>query len=173
MLLPLNAGGIQPARYAYDQADRLTELTTWRADEATIETDPTERPGGDTTTWEYHDATGLLTRKTWADGSHQDTTYSPLNLIAAKTTARGIATTYLQIAALDLTRNNVPALWYLHWDPNEQVATRPLSLRKNGVWYTYGNLINITEDVQRDSLSSATPANTTTKTSASSIPKGH
>ncbi len=46
---------------------------------------------------------------------------------------------YLQIAALDLTRSNAPALWYLHWDPTQPVATRPLSLRKNGTWYTYGH----------------------------------
>ena len=46
---------------------------------------------------------------------------------------------YLQIAALDLTRSNAPALWLLHWDPTQPVATRPLSLRKNGTWYTCGH----------------------------------
>ena len=46
---------------------------------------------------------------------------------------------YLQIVALDLTRSNAPALWLLHWDPTQPVATRPLSLRKNGTWYTYGH----------------------------------
>ena len=46
---------------------------------------------------------------------------------------------YLQIAALDLTRSNAPALWLLHWDPAQPIATRPLSIRKNGTWYTYGH----------------------------------
>ncbi|MBT9450126.1 DUF4329 domain-containing protein [Akkermansia glycaniphila] len=86
--------GIQPARYAYDEADRLTALTTWRADEENIETDPTERTDGDTTTWQYHDATGLLTRKTYADATHEDTEYNALNMLAQKTDARGIVSTY-------------------------------------------------------------------------------
>lgn len=45
---------------------------------------------------------------------------------------------YLQIACCDLTRNNHPALWYITWDPTQRVATRPLSIQKNGTWYTYG-----------------------------------
>ena len=59
---------------------------------------------------------------------------------------------YLQIAALDLTRSNAPALWYLHWDPIQPVATRPLSLRKNGTWYTYGHDLtkNVTELYKAD-----------------------
>ncbi|MBT9450020.1 hypothetical protein ICN84_08025 [Akkermansia glycaniphila] len=59
---------------------------------------------------------------------------------------------YLQIAALDLTRSNAPALWLLHWDPTQPVATRPLSLRKNGTWYTYGHDLtkNVTELYKAD-----------------------
>ena len=45
---------------------------------------------------------------------------------------------YLQIAALDLTRSNHPALWLITWDPTQPIATRPLSIRINGTWYTYG-----------------------------------
>ncbi|OCA03763.1 RHS repeat domain-containing protein [Akkermansia glycaniphila] len=59
---------------------------------------------------------------------------------------------YLQIAALDLTRSNAPALWLLHWDPTQPIATRPLSLRKNGTWYTYGHDLtkNVTELYKAD-----------------------
>ncbi|MBT9450107.1 RHS repeat-associated core domain-containing protein [Akkermansia glycaniphila] len=59
---------------------------------------------------------------------------------------------YLQIAALGLTRSNAPALWLLHWDPTQPVATRPLSLRKNGTWYTYGHDLtkNVTELYKAD-----------------------
>ncbi|MEG1995848.1 MAG: sugar-binding protein, partial [Bacilli bacterium] len=46
---------------------------------------------------------------------------------------------YLQIAALDLTRSTLNALWFTHWDPTEPIATRPLSIRKNATWYTYGH----------------------------------
>ena len=45
---------------------------------------------------------------------------------------------YLQIAALDLTRSNHPALWFITWDPTQPIATRPLSIRINGTWYSYG-----------------------------------
>ena len=45
---------------------------------------------------------------------------------------------YLQISALDLTRSNHPALWFITWDPTQPIATRPLSIRINGTWFTYG-----------------------------------
>ena len=45
---------------------------------------------------------------------------------------------YLQIACCDLTRSNHPALWFITWDPTQPIATRPLSIRINGTWYTYG-----------------------------------
>ena len=45
---------------------------------------------------------------------------------------------YLQIACIDLTRSHHPALWYITWDPTQQIATRPLALQKDGTWYTYG-----------------------------------
>lgn len=45
---------------------------------------------------------------------------------------------YLQIAACDLTSEGTPNLWHLLWDPTQPVATRPLAIQKDGVWYTYG-----------------------------------
>ena len=45
---------------------------------------------------------------------------------------------YLQIAAIDITRSNHPALWYITWDPSQSEATRPLAIRINGTWYAYG-----------------------------------
>ena len=45
---------------------------------------------------------------------------------------------YLQIAALDLTRSNHPALWLVTWDPSQPTATRPLAIQKDGTWFTYG-----------------------------------
>ena len=45
---------------------------------------------------------------------------------------------YLQIACIDLTRSHHPALWYITWDPTQNIATRLLALQKDGTWYTYG-----------------------------------
>ena len=84
---------IQPALFAYDDADRMTGLTTFRADAGDIVTDPTGRTDGDTTTWQYHDATGLLLKKTYADGTHEDTTYNAFNLKATLTDPRSTVTT--------------------------------------------------------------------------------
>ena len=47
---------------------------------------------------------------------------------------------YLQIAAYDLREGYAehPDLRFIIWDPTQEVATRPLAIRENGVWYTYG-----------------------------------
>ena len=47
---------------------------------------------------------------------------------------------YLQIAAYDLREGHAehPDLRFIFWDPTQSVATRPLAIRENGVWYTYG-----------------------------------
>lgn len=122
--------GIQPARFAYDQADRLIALTTWRADEGDIETDPSDRTDGDTTTWAYHDASGLVTRKTWADGSQEDMTYTPLNLIATKTDARGITAT----CTWDTAKGLCTKIEYSDGTPARQFT-----------WNHIGNLYRITD----------------------------
>ena len=52
---------------------------------------------------------------------------------------------YLQIACVDLTRTNHPALWLITWNPTQPVATRPLAIQKDGTWYTYG--LDLTKNV--------------------------
>ena len=85
---------IKPATFVYDEADRRISLTTYRADSETITTDPTERTDGDTTRWEYDEATGLEIKKIYADGSSIAKTYSSDNFVAQTTNARGIQHTY-------------------------------------------------------------------------------
>ena len=85
---------IQPLLFGYDEADRMTSLTTFREDAGDITADPTGRTDGDVTTWSYDDATGLLIRKTWADGTHEDTAYNALNFKSTLTDARGVVTTW-------------------------------------------------------------------------------
>lgn len=86
--------GTQPLLLGYDEADRLVRLTTFRvAQEGDIAEDPSERADGDTTTWSYDEATGLETRKTYADGTHVDKTWDAFNRLATETNARGIVKT--------------------------------------------------------------------------------
>ena len=52
---------------------------------------------------------------------------------------RFIYRNYLQIAAVNLKADaSTPDLWFLIWDPTQPVTTRPLAIRKDGTWYTYG-----------------------------------
>ena len=45
---------------------------------------------------------------------------------------------FLQIACCDIMRSTMPCMWLIHWDPTQSIATRPLSIQKDGVWYSYG-----------------------------------
>ena len=84
----------QPVLFGYDEADRMVSLTTFREDAGDITTDPAGRTDGDLTTWSYDEATGLVLRKTYADGTHEDTAYNALNLRSTLTDARGVVTTW-------------------------------------------------------------------------------
>ena len=78
-------GGTYPVTYAYDAYNVMTNMTTYRA-EGSLD--------GDTTSWEYDEATGLLLAKTYADGKGPSYTYTPNGNLATRTWARGIVTTY-------------------------------------------------------------------------------
>ena len=86
--------GIQPALFAYDSADRMTSLTTFRASTETVSTDPVNRADGDVTTWSYHDTSGMETAKTYADGSCITKTYDAYNRVLTETDARGKVKTH-------------------------------------------------------------------------------
>ena len=78
-------GGTYPVSYAYDAYNVMTNMTTYRA-EGSLD--------GDTTSWEYDEATGLLVAKTYADGKGPEYTYTPNGSLATRTWARGVVTTY-------------------------------------------------------------------------------
>ena len=86
--------GIQPALFAYDAADRMTSLTTFRASTETVSTDPVNRTDGDVTTWSYHDTSGMEIRKSYADGSSVTRTYDAYNRVLTETDARGKVKTH-------------------------------------------------------------------------------
>ena len=85
---------IQPACFAYDEADRMVALTTFRANEGDITSDPSGRTDGDTAIWLYDEATGLELKKTYADGSCVSRTYDELNRQETLVKARGLVITY-------------------------------------------------------------------------------
>ena len=86
--------GVQPAVFAYDDANRMISLTTWRMGQQTITTDPRGLTGGDTTTWTYDDATGLELGITYANDEGTMKTYNAANQLATETSARGMVTSY-------------------------------------------------------------------------------
>jgi RHS repeat-associated protein len=93
----------QPTEFGYNYFGERTSLTTFRgganwADETW--------PGGsgDTTTWTYDPATGLLTAKSYADASSVRYGYTPDGRLHQRTWARDVLTTYGYDAATgDLT----------------------------------------------------------------------
>ena len=86
--------GIQPVCYVYDSADRLVSLITFRAADETIFTDPTGRTDGDKTTWGYHDASGMETSKTYANGKGETKTYDAYNRLLTEMDGRGVIKTH-------------------------------------------------------------------------------
>ena len=90
-------GATYPVRYTYDVFGNKTSMTTYRNEASGI---------GDTTTWTYDEASGVLLAKTYADGKGLTYTYTDDSKLATRTNARGIVTTYTyddwgQLLAID------------------------------------------------------------------------
>ena len=78
-------GAVYPVRYAYDAFGNKTSMTTYRDEASGV---------GDTTTWTYDEASGVLLSKTYADGKGLTYTYTDDGRLATRTNARGIVTSY-------------------------------------------------------------------------------
>ncbi len=83
--------GVQPAAFAYDDADNLVSQKLFRASSETIETDPRSRADGDETAWTYHAATGLLLSKTYPDASGIGYAYDAHNRLSSTTFSREVS----------------------------------------------------------------------------------
>ena len=85
---------MQPACFSYDELDNMVSLSTFRAGDETITTDPSERTDKDTTTWTFHPLTGAELSKTYADNTSVTKTYDAYNRLATETDARGNVKTH-------------------------------------------------------------------------------
>ena len=136
---------IQPACFTYDEADHMVTLTTFRADEGDITTDPSGRTDGDTTTWLYDEATGLELNKTYADGSCISKTYDGLNRLETLTKARGVVTTYayapLTGELVSVYHNDATAGWEFTYNHLGQITSiRDASGLKELSYNNYGRM---------------------------------
>ena len=78
-------GATYPVRYAYDIFGNKVLMTTYRNENGLA---------GDTTTWLYDEASGLVTQKLYADGHGPCYTYSGDGRLTTRTWARGVETFY-------------------------------------------------------------------------------
>ena len=78
-------GATYPVCYSYDVFGNKTSMTTYRNEASGV---------GDTTSWSYDEASGVLLAKTYADSQGLAYTYTNDGKLAACTNARGVVTTY-------------------------------------------------------------------------------
>lgn len=82
-VLSVGGAGTYPLSYTYDpETGEMQTLTTQGA------------AGSAVTTWNYHEASGLLDDKVYADGKKTDYTYDAANRLAQRIWERGVTTTY-------------------------------------------------------------------------------
>ena len=86
-------GATYPQAYSYNKYGELASLTTWRDAANAIDFSASAWPNpaaatGDTTTWTYAAATGLLTRKQYPDSNGTDYSYDSANRLSTRKWAR-------------------------------------------------------------------------------------
>jgi len=86
---------VYPVSYLYNDFDQMVSMRTYQAGsgwDGTIW--PTNTGTADATTWQYDEATGLLTNKLYADGNGTAYSYTSDGKLAIRSWARGITTAY-------------------------------------------------------------------------------
>ena len=85
---------IQPSCFAYDDADNMIAVSSYRAKEESICSDPSNRTDKDTTNLLYNPLTGLEISKIYADGSSILKSYDAYNRLSTETNAHGNVRTH-------------------------------------------------------------------------------
>lgn len=140
---------IQPARFAYDEANRMVSLTTFRVDQENITSDPSDRTDGDTTAWLYDEATGLELNKSYADGSFTIKTYDQFNRLETLTKARGVVTTYTYASLtgelVSVSHNGATPGWKFTYNQlGQMTSVRDTSGIRELSYDAYGRMIQET-----------------------------
>lgn len=86
-----------PVEYGFNDYGEKVSMTTYRGTDPSVWSQavwPSATQTGDTTTWTFDPATGLLQRKTDATAHYVGYTYTKLGQLKTRTWARGVVTTY-------------------------------------------------------------------------------
>jgi len=126
-------GATYPVSYAYDAYGNRTEMTTYRDEDG----------AGDTTTWTYDEASGLVTEKVYADGHGPTYTYTADGKLATRTWARGVVTTYAYDGWGNLTSvtysDGTPSVTYAYDAMGRQVSATDAAGTTTFAYDDYGD----------------------------------
>ena len=127
----------------------MVTLTTFRADEGHITSDPSNPTDGDTTTWLYDEATGLEVKKTYADGSSTIKTYDKFNRLETLTKSRGVVTTYTYVSLtgelVSVFHNDGTPGWEFTYNHlGQMISIHDASGIREFSYDAYGNIIQET-----------------------------
>ena len=130
-------GATYPVRYTYDVFGNRISMTTYRDEAIGI---------GDTTTWTYDEASGVLLAKTYADGKGLIYTYTDDGRLATRTNARGIVTTYTyddwgQLLAIDYA-DATPDIVYAYDAMGRQTSATDAAGTTTFTYAPFGQLIS-------------------------------
>ena len=130
-------GATYPVRYAYDLFGNKTAMTTYRDEASGV---------GDTTTWTYDEASGVLLSKTYADGKGLTYTYTDDGRLVTRTNARGIVTTYTyddwsQLLAIDYA-DATPDIAYAYDAMGRQTSATDAAGTTTFTYDAFGQLLS-------------------------------
>ena len=130
-------GATYPVRYTYDVFGNKTSMTTYRNEASGV---------GDTTTWTFDEASGVLLSKAYADGKGLTYTYTDDSKLATRTNARGIVTTYAydawgQLLSVDYS-DATPDIAYTYDAMGRQTSATDAVGTTTFTYDPYGQLIS-------------------------------
>jgi len=132
-------GATYPVEYAYDVFGNKVTMTTYRNEGA---------GNGDTTSWFYDEASGVVTNKVYADGNGTSYGYTADGKLSTRTWARGITTDYSYDIWSSLTNtvysDDTPTISLAHDALGRQIAAHDAAGVTTFIYDSFGSLTNET-----------------------------